>query len=187
MSAGPYDLTTLAAVKATASIAGTADDTVLQRMITAMSLAAQQYMSRIISVQPYTERRNGTGSRTMALGDSPLVQMNSVVVAGVSIPVSPDGIQAGYITDDFAIYLFGYTFCKGLKNTVLNYTAGWQTTPPDIEQGVIESVLLRFNEKNRIGVSSKTLGPETISFSQKDFTNSASTIFDQYKRRFTPA
>jgi hypothetical protein len=55
-------------------------------------------------------------------------------------------------------------------------------TPRDVEQACIELVLLRLNERGRIGEVSKTQAGEVVSFVQKDLTPSIVTALAPYRR-----
>jgi hypothetical protein len=55
-------------------------------------------------------------------------------------------------------------------------------TPRDIEQACVELVLLRINERGRIGETAKTLAGEVVSYEQKDLTASIATALQPYRR-----
>ena len=54
--------------------------------------------------------------------------------------------------------------------------------PAEIEQACIEVIAIRYKERDRIGQVSKSIGGETVSFSQKDFPDSVRTILNNYKK-----
>jgi hypothetical protein len=58
----------------------------------------------------------------------------------------------------------------------------YSDTPRDLEQACIELVLLRINERARIGEVGKTLAGEVVSFVQKDMTASIATALQPYRR-----
>jgi hypothetical protein len=177
------DLTTLANVKGWLGLTNTAtDDALLARLITAYSSYIQTWLNRLIAIVAYSETRSGTGRTAMAAADYPLVSVSLVQVDGFAIPASPDGIQPGYYFDENTIYLVGYAFNRGRANVKLAYTAGFASTPPELEQATIELIALRYKEKERIGHQSKTLAGETVSFYIKDFPDSVQTILNNYKK-----
>ena len=182
MAAG--DLTTLANVKAYLSppLATTADDALLSRLITAASQFIQTWLNRTIASATYTDTRNGTGGTRLFLRNRPVTAVSAVAVDGISIQASsavPNG--SGYLFDDSSVYLIGYSFTKGAQNVVIQYTAGYAATPPEIEQACIAFVVLRYKERDRIGQVSKNLGGEIVSFQQKDMSPDVATLLDQYR------
>jgi hypothetical protein len=169
------DLTTLANVKAWLNIANNDNDALLARLITAVSTFAQSWMNRNIAVASYVEKRSGHGGQVMVTSDYPVLSVTSVTVNG--LPVT------GYTNDEVAVYMdSGKAFARGKNNVVLSYSAGYAVIPTDLEQAVIETVALRFKERERIGQSSKGLAGETTSFIIKDFPPSAQSVFQNYKK-----
>lgn len=182
------DLTTLADVKAYLRITNTADDAVLTRLISAASEYIRSWLNRDIDPRTYTEVRDGKGHYKMAFPNYPITGVTSITVDGQTIPQATSSIASGWVLDDtgIMIQLRGcYTFNRGTQNCVIVYAAGYTPIPPDISQACIEMVAYRFKESDRIGVSSKTLAGEVISFSQKDIPANAATLMTQYRRFFT--
>jgi hypothetical protein len=178
------DLTTLANVKAYLSppLATTADDVLLSRLVTAASQFIQSWLNRTIASAAYTDTRNGTGGTRLFLRNRPVTAVASVTVDGVAIaPSSPAPTGDGYLYDDSSLYLVGHCFSKGAQNVVVQYTAGYAATPPEIEQACIALVVLRYKERDRIGQASKNLGGEVVSFQQKDMPADVATVLDQYR------
>jgi hypothetical protein len=70
---------------------------------------------------------------------------------------------------------------KAPGNVVWTCTAGYATTPKDLEQAVLEIIALKFRERERVGVSSKTLAGEMVSFFRNVSTDTIAVI-DNYKR-----
>ncbi|MCL2658770.1 MAG: phage head-tail connector protein [Betaproteobacteria bacterium] len=180
MAAG--DLTTLANVKGWLRLQSDADDVLLARLVTAYSAYVQSWLNRRIAITAYVETRDGLGRPGMMVANAPLVSIASVVVDGFSIPPSPAVGQPGFYFDERTIYLLGYGFSRGRANVRLAYMAGYASTPPEIEQAVIELVGLRYREIDRIGFSSKSLAGETVSFIVKDFPDSVQTILNNYRK-----
>ncbi len=261
----PGDLTTLATVKAWRSppISTTADDAQIARIITAASGFILRSLQRSLVSQGYTETRNGTGGCALMLRHAPVTALAALSVDGVAIPAAPDTVSPGYALagETAMLYLRGYSFCRGVQNVTLSYTAGYLVsaeaqivpssapyqlgcaalaqlwaadaggayaggaalvpvaqgatpaagqyvppaapdgfygfaaadagqaiavsysyTPRDLEQACIELVLLRLNERARIGEAAKTLAGEVVSFVQKDMTASIATALQPYRR-----
>lgn len=198
MAAG--DLTSLANVKQWLNIDKTIDDALLQRLLSAASGFAQTWINRQFASQAYTEMRDGSGMGAgrylMLFANTPVTAVQSLIVDTFAIPASPDNgqLQPGYGFDGTSIWLTGaggslgfrgsgYAFTRGRRNVVLAYTAGYSSTPLEIEQAVIELVGLRYREKERIGQVSKSIAGEVVTFSQKDMSDDIKTLFEAYKVR----
>jgi hypothetical protein len=181
------DLTTLADVKAWMKITGTAEDAELSRLITAASSGIEKYLGRQLELADYVEERHGRGGNRLALNEGPVVSVQSVVINGFTIPKSTGPFVPGWVNDDKAVFLRGYyAFEHGIKNVVVRYEAGFDEVPGSVAQACIELVSLRHKERDRIGIVSKGIAGETVSFTQKDFTNSVRTALDEFRRVAVP-
>ena len=177
------DLTTIANAKSWLSITTSTDDALLTRLISACSDYIQTWLNRDIASQPYVSKRNGPGGSRMMFKNYPVSAVTYLKIDGVVIPTSVNG-SPGYVFDDYSLMLVGevYTFTRGFQNVELSYTAGFATTPNEIEQACIELVAMRYKERDRIGQVSKSIGGETVTFSQKDFSDSIETTLSNYKK-----
>lgn len=175
------DLTTLANVKSWMSITSTDHDVVLTRLISAASNFVASWLNRDLFAADYNERFNGTGTRSLMLTNYPVLSVAAVVINGVSVPAGTDTAD-GYFFDKDGLALRGYSFQAGVCNVRVSYRGGFETIPLEIEQAVIELVSLRHKERERIGLVSKGLAGETITFTQKDFTMSIKSVLNQFKR-----
>ena len=200
------DLRTLADVKAWLqtgqSAFPTTDDALLTRLITAASQFIQTWLNRQIPSQDWIEIRDGIGS---ALGPHdmryqfaafPVIAVSLVVVNGLAIlpisasPPAPPGIaalstfatQAGYLFTPTQLVIRGYVVPRKAGCVTLRYTAGYAVTPPELAQACIELVALRYRERSRIGEVARAIGGgETVSYSQKDMSDSIKTLIQQYR------
>jgi hypothetical protein len=182
------DLTTLADVKAWLQTGQNpfpaTDDALLQRLITAASQFIQSWLGRQIASADWLEVRDGTGGQLMVLANSPITEVLSLSIDGLTIPAAPadGGFDAGYTFTPTELALRGYVFTRRPQNVVVIYTAGYQTIPPDLAQACIELVCQRYRERSRIGEVSKALGGgETVTFSQKDMSDDVKTTLLQYR------
>jgi uncharacterized phiE125 gp8 family phage protein len=186
------DLTTLDNVKQYLEITSTNSDALLSRMITAASAFITSWLSRNFIQATYTETYNGSGSTTQLLRQTPIVSVSSLVVNTITVPPSPDGVQAGYVFDDMALYLIGmstygwsypvYYFPRGKQNIKVTYTAGYATVPADVEQACIELVGKQFNRRKHLDVSNKNLGTEVVSYTKDDLGKDTQAILQSYAR-----
>ncbi|MBV8337562.1 MAG: phage head-tail connector protein [Alphaproteobacteria bacterium] len=200
------DLTTLTDVKAWLQIGQNSfpstDDALLRRLITAASQYIQAWLNRQIALQDWIEVRDGIGN---ALGPIearyqfavfPVRAVSLVVIDGLTIPPIPasppalPGIaavstfttQAGYLFSPTHLVIRGYAVPRKAGCVTMQYTAGYAVTPPDLAQACIELVALRYRERNRIGEVSRAIGGgETVSYSQKDMSDSIKTLIQQYR------
>ena len=178
----PSDLTTVANLEAwmgLTNVQAPVPDQ-LQRLITATSGWIQNYISRTIRNLSYNETRDGTGGTRLVLRNVPVTAVASVVINGQTIPPSPGYGQPGYIFSETAIVLRGYTFTMDSGNVQISYTAGYATTPGEMEQACLELCSLRWKERDRIGHASKTINGETVTFIVADMPESVKTMLSQY-------
>lgn len=175
------DLTSLANAKSWLGVSGSSDDALLTRLISASSDYIQTWLNRSIVQSAYTNTRNGNGGKRMMFRDYPVASISSLVIDQQSVPASIAG-GAGYVFNDTAIMLIGYSFTRGFQNVVITYTAGYLVIPTEIEQACIELVSLRYKDRDRIGMVSKAIGGETTSYSQKDMSDSIETTLANYKK-----
>jgi len=180
MAAG--DLTTLSDVKAWLNVQTTNDDALLTRLISAASTFIQSWLNRQIASQSYTQTLNGNASRKMVLENWPITAVSSLTIDGVVVSQSPNSQTTGYMFDDKVVYLISRSFCRGLQNIVISYTAGYSSVPLDIAQACIELVSMRYRERDRIGLASKAVGGETTAYSLKDMSDSVRAQLSQYRR-----
>lgn len=179
------DLITLEELQSYMTRSGAAapsDTTLLKALITRTSEAVAGYLQRDLLSAARTQVSSGRGGYTMPFDQWPATAVTLVLVNGQSIPPAPDDLQPGYVFDELALYLRGYTFARGVMNVRLVYTAGYAEVPQDVKQAVCELVALRFKERDWIGVSSKTLAGETVSYTQTEMRGSAKKPLDRYRR-----
>ena len=183
MAAQPTDLTTLATLKSYVT-QGSNDDVMLQRLLSAASKAIANYINRDIVSLSYTDILDGSGGCVVSLSNTPISAVASVTINGNSIPVG-SVTTTGYYFTSSQIILNGYNFCRGKSNVVISYTAGYATVPNDIEQACIGTVQFWLGDRMRNGEVSRSMGGQTITFSQKDMPEWIKTILMQYKQVFT--
>ena len=176
------DLTTLANAKQWLGISSDADDDLLTRLITAASSCIETYLSRRLGSQDYAEIRDGHGGQVMTFRESPVTAVAGVAVNGVSLPLAPDTVTPGYRFTRTRIILQGHRFTQGHGNVSLNYTAGYETIPLDLEQACIELISWRYNERQHIGQSGKSLEGANVTYIVQDLPPDVKTVLDRYRR-----
>lgn len=158
-----------------------ADDPLLSRLIAAASSHIIQLLGRNITVTNDTETRNGNGNTKMVMQDDPIISVSSVIIDGNTISPSVNGAW-GYLFSDTTVYLIGYRFCHGVMNVTIAYQAGYATVPAWIEQACIDLVALKYKERDRIGLNSKSLATETITYKTADLTKDQRSQLQQFAK-----
>lgn len=249
-------LTTLAAVKAYLGLGTAGQDALIPVLIARESGQVERWTGRQFPVVTRTsERLNGTGSRGLALPDSPILSVSSLLVDGVEISAAANAQSTGYLFDDDCLYLTGATFPRGYQNVECSWVAGYQESetnyvpagsspvlipttggtaaqvisvydvtssttltevgsapatgqftfsdgvftfntaqdnhsvrmtyyyvPGPVEQAVIEMVALDLQQRSNIGVNSKTLGGETLSYEKKGMPDSVMEMLRPFRK-----
>jgi hypothetical protein len=173
-------LTTLEKVKQFGQIEEFESDLLLLRMIRSASEAIEKYCSRRFESVSLVEVRDGTGTRKMVMRHIPVTAVASVTINGQVIPPRPSAMGYGYTFDDLAIKLTGYTFTEGSDNVQVAYTAGLVDVPADVDLACCEMVVLKYKGRDRMGVSSKTIAGESISFRDDDMPESIKARLNEY-------
>ena len=120
------DLTTLTNLKQYLKVTDSGSDSLLARLVSA---ASQYFLTQVnrgsFLVDSYTEQRAGHGTSSMLLLHYPVQSVVELTINNEAIPASPDGVQPGYVFDDYGIDLIGYRFHRGKGNISVTYTAGY--------------------------------------------------------------
>jgi Phage gp6-like head-tail connector protein len=183
------DLTTLANVKQYSAITIATDDQLLTRLISALSTFIQTWLNRTIASASYTDVINGIDSQRVQFANYPVTAVASLTIDGIAVPAAPVPITAywtGYVFDTQQIMVQGYRFTRGFQNISIAYTAGFATTPLDIEQACLEIIDLRYKQRSQTGFISKSIAGETVTFDKKDMSASTLTLLQNYRRVAPP-
>ena len=160
------------------------DDTLLARLITAVSNFIRSTTTRNFNVQTYTEIRDGQSQNSLFLRQFPIQLITSLTVNGQPVSAIAGNVYTpgarGYLYTLTDITLYGYEFTRGRNNISIVYSAGYSTIPYDLAQAAIELVCFKYREKDRIGHSSKSIAGETVSFIIKDVPESVRSVLNKY-------
>lgn len=173
---------TLADVKSFMSITGATDDALLTSLIVAASGAMETVLNRTVAQSAYTDTVDGNGKAAMMLSNRPVISVSAVTINGQPVPASSGYGVTGYAQDDNVVFLRNLVFTRGLRNVVIAYQAGWATVPDDIKQACIETVALKYKQKEYAGYRSKSLAGETVVFDKSDFPDSVERILNNYRK-----
>jgi hypothetical protein len=180
-------LTDLATVKEWMGILPSSidDDTLLERLIDAVSGTIERYLGRALTSAARTEYYTCRGGTVLPLYHYPITAVATLTVDGEAIPVYSSLTGCGYLIDTSMLLLNGYTFSTpestDYNNVTVVYTAGYSTIPYDIEQAAIHLVSLRYRERDRIGQQSKILAGETVRYSVFDMPPDVQAVLNQYR------
>ena len=153
----------------------TTNDTLLEMLIDSASSYIESYTNRIFEIQEYTEIINGTGTNRLPVSYAPIFNVNSVTSI-YGIGVTPQFTKnLIYLTD-------GTIFTEGKMNWTVNYEAGFEEIPYDVRQACIDMVAFKYKEKDRIGINTKTLAGEVISFEKRDLKDHIRSLLANYIR-----
>lgn len=175
-------LATVADVKAFAGITTSNDDALLTSLINAVSVAFVKWTDRDLESTTHTDVMDGPGGSVMVLPNYPITAVTSLKIDGVSIPARPAVGEMGFSYNDFSIRLHGYRFPRDFGNIEITYTAGYTVVPDDLKQAVIETVVLRYNERRRIGETSRAVEGQATSFLREELPPFAQRVIREYSR-----
>lgn len=183
----PTQLATLTQVKEyIGNSADNTDDALLTRLITAVSELIERSCNRVFGSTVYSEARDGNGLDFMVFSNRPVITVSSITVDGVTIPQSTNHAVAGWVlANGWKVALRGgYTFRQGIQNVSMIYTAGFASVPADVVQACCLMVGLFYKERDRMGINSKSVGGENISFTDDDMPPSVRETVNNYRSVF---
>lgn len=160
-----------------------APDAVLDPLCAAAEAFVLSYLGRTsLTVASYTETLHGNGADRITPRNTPIKTVTSVTVDGVAVPAATSVTGDGFVYDELCIYWRGGRFGKGIANVQIVYSAGFDTVPEDIKRAAIDIVGEKFTRRSRIGVQSKNIGQESITYRADDVTPFAKQALARYRR-----
>lgn len=170
------NLTTLDNVKNYLRIKTENDDELLKRMISSCSKLIESWLNRTITAENYNEVFSGNEGVYHFCKNRPIISVGNVFINGHELSPSE------FCADEECVYLNNNLFPHGIKNILVNYNAGYETVPEDIEQACIEMIAIKYKQIETIHQSSKSIGGETTSFIVKDMPDFVKVVLQQYKQ-----
>lgn len=154
------------------------DDALLQRLLDAASGWMRSYLNRDLNLMDYSQRFNGTGTRSMLLPDYPVVAVTSLTVDSVTLS------QGAYYVDGAVVTRTdGGTFPRGYGNVAVAWSAGYATVPAEVAQACIEVVAWRYKERDRVGQSQvATPMGQNISFQTSAVPSNVKALLDNWRK-----
>lgn len=203
----PRDLTTVAAVKLLLGITSSTDDQIIQDCITDASCYWLWRCSRdsLNTIADFNEWYDGNGSPRMFVRNTPITTVTLLAIDGRSIPSSADHIAAGYVIDQSAksLALIGQVagvysrgtygnpvyrggcggFSRGIQNINVQYAAGYDGAPPDIEMACRRQVATNYKRTEYRDMRSKVLGPaQTLNYRDWELAPEIERVIQNYSR-----
>lgn len=131
---------------------------------------------------------DGMGGAVIVLSRPVVTAFTKLTIAGQEVPAAPDMVQSGYVVDNEIgiVYLRGYCAWRGVRNVKAEYTAGYDPVPADLALAATEMAALRYKVRSNIGIQSRTLAQETITYTDKDATAFAKQVIALYQRPACP-
>lgn len=154
----------------------------------------------------FTENYDGNGSPRMFLRNQPIRSVQALTINGVSISASTGFGAPGYVIDQNGKSLSlrgggagsggpftftgwggsaaGYYFSKGIQNVSVQYTAGFDSTPFDLQDGVeiLVGVNYRRAPKREQASIAMAQGAGTIAFRDWEIPPEVLRTFRAYRR-----
>jgi len=164
--------------------------------------------SPLVAQVQYSETYDGTGTDRLFLKNWPIVSVSLLQIGMVQIPQSGAIGQAGYVIDGsgkslalrngagnsvsgiltvgfFTTVGRGYKFVEGIQNVQVNYTAGFDGAPEDLEMCARKVVALNYKRRQWIGQRSQAMagGAGTVSYGTWEMDADCDRTINYYRRR----
>jgi uncharacterized phiE125 gp8 family phage protein len=175
-------LAQLTDLKTYIGVTGSADDSLLSRLLESESTFFEAQCGRTFVTASYTEVRSGHGRTTMVPREDPIVSVTSVAVDGQTIPSASSYDAEGWRVFEGAIHLNGHAFTRGTGNVTLVYVAGFDPVPADVQQAVIELAALKYRDRRHIGKGAESMGGMSVTYLPSLVPASVQAVIDAYRR-----
>lgn len=172
-------LTTLDNVKSYMGITDTTDDTILDMLINRVSAWIENYCNRVFGNAIYDQLYDGNNSVSMVVKNAPVTAFATLEIDGEEV-----------LTGDYFWYDYGEVILEsgryGTKRQSIHcvYTAGYTVIPFEVEDVAIKLTAMTFygKGKDRLGISSKTLGREgSVTYSNTAIPSEVRHVLDSFK------
>jgi hypothetical protein len=176
-------LATVEDLKTFLSIDHSEDDASLYQAVVSGSMWFENQTGRTIRATDYIEIQDGTGGRSIIPSHYPVISVaaSGVTINGATVALSTAYGVAGYYLNGSVIRLRSEFVSEGQGNVSIQYRGGFETVPEDVRQAVLEVSAIMYRERERVGIQSKTLGGEPVSFYYAPPARVVSTV-EAYRR-----
>ena len=161
-------LASVAALEAYLNLdAGNADEALLTRLLVEVGAFIEGKVARAFAAADYSETYDGNGSSYMGLRQGPILSIASLHIDGLPMGAASRTV-VGYAFKDSAVLLTGgLKFDRGIQNVEVDYRAGYETIPPDVELAAIEGAALVYKRRGHLDMSSQAMAGWSCSSSAR--------------------
>jgi hypothetical protein len=156
------------------------DDGLIQVLADAANVSIVSAISRNILSDTFTETRDGTGSSTLMLANTPITAVSSLAFTAPRVTPTPLVAGVDYAFTQYALRMLFGVFPRGVANVLVTYTAGYASVPADLAHAATKWAALRYRENERLGHSSKSISGETVSFDLSELPPDVAAIVNRY-------
>lgn len=175
-------LTSVAAIKSYNPVNGSTDDALLTAIATAVNTMIPNYLNRELDSVARSEVLHGNGGQAILAPAWPITAIASLSVDEVAISPATLITDTGYQFHDRSIILRGgLRFTSGFYNVKLTYTAGYSSAPSDLAQAATELAALIYKDRDRVGLTSKSVAGEVIGLFNRDIPSRIKAMLQPYK------
>lgn len=135
--------------------------------------AIERRIGRDLEPVDHVEGYNGRGLEALFLRWDPVISLASVAVQGEALtvgradePVYPPP-QVVIASDAMILRTDGMPFPSGPGSVIVTYTAGFAIVPPDLFEAAVLWGALIFKNRDRAGISSQSMGAQSVTFSDE--------------------
>ncbi len=160
------------------------NDPALAPIVTNINQAVDTYLARNILSATYNESYRGLGTPRFLLNNVPVTAIASLTILGQAILPTTSPFQPGFMFDSERgmVEVVGYGPIPTWPGAIsIAYTAGYAAVPDDLVQAAIEWAAFKYKTKDKIGVQSKTLDRETVTYSQHAMPMSVKSTLNLYR------
>ena len=185
------NLTTLEDTKEYLEIEGTDKDNLLQQLISAASQFIKTETGYEWVETTYKELIDGERTETLILTQKPIISVESLVINGETIS---DNYyiynESGMLKRaDIGLYDTGYThtqqrgtvFPRGQQNIEVEYVAGYEDVPQDLQKAVWSLVNAVLEGKEYEGLERYSIGDETMKWREAGLPAEVQQTIARYK------
>jgi hypothetical protein len=173
-------LATLQEIKDYMEIKDKEDDSLLGKFIDRASQWIESYCNRVFRSVDYDELYDGNANGSITVAHFPIITFTTLEIDGTAV-----------IAADFYWYDYGEVILKGgdfgtkRQSVHCVYTAGYAATPVDLTDACIKMASMGYYNKgkDRLGVTSKTLGREgSVTFNKSEIPIEIMNVLDIYRQ-----
>lgn len=183
-----YSLVSLNDVKTLCGSTVPEDDNLIAQLINRYSTLVETYLGRNVLSRVYIEDYDGGGYDELFTNQYPITS-----ISGIYNDTDWEWTADTLIDSDYyrksqdansIIFTSDVTLGDYRENIRVVYTAGYSDVPEDIKMICIEEVARAFKNRQEIGVTSKTLGDGSISYSAQGLLTKTTMVLDSYRVPF---